>query len=139
LAYNGFPNKILTSTWLDELPAITKCEWSGGMTPMTTAVALKVSEAKNDKLLGRGPGIQTLGASAFDDLLTSIEVIVVSARQTAECIWLVGVTLEDITLDFPGDTNPSAGRDEQSAAAVFAAQESLRGDSLMNAAGSLRP
>jgi len=46
------------------------------MTPMTTAVASKVLEAEkdnlNDKLLGCGPGIQTLGATAFDDLRSSI-------------------------------------------------------------------
>ena len=56
------------------------------MTPMTTAVASKVSQADNDnhnvndQLLGHGPGIQTLGATAFDDLLSSIEVIVAFAR-----------------------------------------------------------
>jgi hypothetical protein len=100
---------------------------------MTTAVASKVSQADdnhnvNDQLLGRGPGIQTLGATAFDDLLTSIEVVVAFARQTGECIGLLGATLEDITLDSPGDTDPSAGRDEQRAAAVVAAEEPLRGD-----------
>jgi len=104
------------------------------MTPMTTAVASKVSQADNDnhnvndQLLGRGPGIQTLGATAFDDLLTSIEVVVAFARQTGECIGLLGATLEDITLDSPGNTDPSAGRDEQRAAAVVAAEELLRGD-----------
>jgi len=45
------------------------------MTPVTTAVASKVSQADNDynnvndQLLGRGPGIQTLGATGFDHLL----------------------------------------------------------------------
>jgi hypothetical protein len=43
----------------------------------------------NDRLLGRGPGIQTLGATAFDDLLSSIEVVVAFARQTGECIGLL--------------------------------------------------
>ena len=99
---------------------------------MTTAVASKVSEAENDnvndQLLGRGPGIQTLGATAFDELLGSIEVVVAFARQTGECIGLLGVTLEDITLDSPGDTDASTGRDEQRAAAVVAAEEPLRGD-----------
>jgi len=95
---------------------------------MTTAVASKVSEAENDKLLGRGPGIQTLGATAFDDLLCSIIVVVTFARQTGECIGLVGVTLEDITMGSPGDTDPSAGRDEQRAAAVVAAEDPLQGD-----------
>ena len=95
---------------------------------MTTAVASKVSEAEDDQLLGCGPGIQTLGATAFDNLLSSIEVVVAFARQTGECIGLLGVTLEDITLDSPGDTDPSAGRDEQRAAAVVAAEARLRGD-----------
>jgi len=101
---------------------------------MTTAVASKVSQADNDnhnvndQLLGRGPGIQTLGATAFDDLLSNIEVVVAFARQTGERIGLLGVTLEDITLDSPGDTDPSAGRDEQRAAAVVAAEEPLRGE-----------
>ena len=60
------------------------------MTPMTTAVASKVLEADNDdhnvndQLLGRGPGLQTLGATAFDDLVSIIEVVVASARQTGE-------------------------------------------------------
>jgi len=98
---------------------------------MTTAVASKVSQADNDnhnvndQLLGRGRGIQTLGTTAFDDLLTSNEVVVAFARQTAECIGLVGATLEDITLDSPGNTDPSAGCDEQRAAAVVAAEEPL--------------
>jgi hypothetical protein len=100
---------------------------------MTTAVASKVSQSDdnhnvNHQLLGRSPGIQTLGATAFDDLLSSIEVVVAFARQTGECIGLLGLTLEDITLDSPGDTDPSAGGDEQRAAAVVAADEPLRGD-----------
>jgi len=104
------------------------------MTPMTTAVASKVSQPDNDnhnvndKLLGRSLGIQTLGATAFNDLLTSIEVVVAFARQTGECIGLLGATVEDITLDSPGNTDPCAGRDEQRAAAVVAAEELLRGD-----------
>jgi len=55
------------------------------MTPMTTAVASKVSQAEddnhnvNDQLLGRGQGIQTLRATAFDDIRTSIEVVVTFA------------------------------------------------------------
>ena len=89
---------------------------------MTTAVASKVSEAENDQLLWRGPGIQTLGATTFDELLGSIEVVVAFARQTGECIGLLGVTFEDITLNSPGDTDPSAGRDVQGAAAVVAAE-----------------
>jgi len=95
---------------------------------MTTAVSSKVSEAENDMLLGRGPGIQTLGATVFDNLLSSIEVVVAFARQTGECIGLLGVTLEDITLDSPGDTDPSAGRNEQRAAAVVPSEEPLHWD-----------
>jgi len=41
---------------------------------------------------------------------------------------LLGATLKDITLDSPANTEPSAGRDEQRAAAVVAAEELLRGD-----------
>jgi len=99
------------------------------------AVALKVSQAENDnhnvndQLLWRGPGIQTLGATALDDLLTSNEVVVAFARQTGECIGLLGATLDDITPDSPGEnTDPSAGCDELGAAAVVAAEELLRGD-----------
>ena len=47
---------------------------------------------------------------------------------------LWGVTLEDITLDSPGDSDPKAGRDEQRAAAVVAAEEPLREDASMTAA-----
>jgi len=103
------------------------------------AVALKVSESENYQLLWRGPDIQTLVATAFNDLLTSLEVVVGFAPQTRECIGLLGVTLQDITLDSPGDTDPSAGRHEQRAAAVVAAEEPLQGDTRMTAAGSPKP
>jgi len=65
------------------------------MTPMTTAVASKFSQADNDnhnvndQVLGRVPGIQTLGATAFDDRLTTVQVIVAFARQTGECTGLL--------------------------------------------------
>jgi len=102
------------------------------MTPMTTAVASKVSEAENnnvnDQLLGRGPDIQTLGATAFDDLLACDEAVAAFALRIGECTGLLGATLEDISLHSPGNTDPSAGRDEQGAAAVVAAEELLRGD-----------
>jgi len=62
-------------------------------------VASKVSETENEKLLGRCLGIQPLGATSFDNLLTSIEVVVAFILQTGECIGLLGVALEDMTLD----------------------------------------
>jgi len=49
------------------------------------------------------------------------------------------VTLEDIILDSSGDTDQSAGRDKQRAAAVVAAEEPLQGDAWMTAAGTPRP
>ena len=110
---------------------------------MTMAVASKVLEAEknnlNDKLLGCSPGIQILGATSFDDLLSSIEVILAFAWQTGECIGLLGVTLEDITLDSPGDRDPSTGRDGQRAVAVVASEEPLQWDTGMSPAGSPRP
>jgi hypothetical protein len=109
------------------------------MTPITMTVASKVSEAENGKLLGCGPGIQTLGTTPFDDCLTTNELVEVFALQTGECIGLLGVTLEDITLDSPGDTEPSAGHNEQRAADIVTAEEPLRGDSWMTAAGTSRP
>jgi len=102
------------------------------MTPMTMAVASKVSDAENkngnDQLLGRGPDIQTLGSTAFDDLLASYEVVAAFALRIGECTGLLGATLADITLDSPGNPDPSAGCDEQGAAAVVAAAQLLRGD-----------
>jgi hypothetical protein len=99
------------------------------MSPITTAVASKVSDAENnnvnDQLVGRGPDIQTLGATAFDDLVASGEVVAAFALQIEECKGLLGVTMEDITLDSPGNTDPSAGCDQQGAAAVVAAEELL--------------
>ena len=103
------------------------------MTPMATAVASKVSEAEhnnvNDQLLGRGAGLQTLGATAFDELLASAVVIAAFPLQIWECTGLLGATLEDITLDSLGNTDPNAGHDERGAAAVVVAEELLRGDS----------
>jgi len=102
------------------------------MRPMTKAVALKVLDAKNknvnDQLLGCGPDIHTLRATAFDNLLANDEVVAAFAIQIGECTGLLGATLEDITLDSPGNTDPSAGCDEQGAAVVVAAEELLRGD-----------
>jgi len=101
---------------------------------MTSAVAAKVSEANNDnhnvsdQCLGRSPAIQTLGVTAFNDFQTSIEDIVAFTLQIGACIGLLGATLEDITLDSPGNTDPSAGRDEQGTVAVVAAEEPRRGE-----------
>jgi len=75
------------------------------MTPRTTAVASKVSEAENDKLLGRGQSIPTLGATVFDDLLASKEVVAAYALRIGECTGLLGAGLEDITFDSPGDNS----------------------------------
>jgi len=113
------------------------------MTPMTIEVASKLSEADNDNVttsVWSGPGIQTLGATALDDLLTSIDVVLAFTRQTGECIELLGTTLEDITLDSPGEsTDPSAGRNNQRAAAVVAAEEPIRGATWMTWIGSPWP
>jgi hypothetical protein len=102
---------------------------------MTAAVPSKVSQADNHKhndnvqLLGCGPGIQTLGATSFDDLLNTIEVIIAFARQTGVCIGLLGATLEGITVDSPGEIRfPRAGQEEQRAAAILAAEVPLRGE-----------
>jgi len=101
---------------------------------MIMAVASKVSQPNTDnhnvnyQLLGRGPGIQTLGATAFDNLLASDKVVVAFTLQIGECIGLLGATLEAIGLDSPGDTDPSAGHDEQGTAAGVAEEEPLRGD-----------
>jgi len=73
------------------------------MTPMTTAVASKVSEAENDMLLWRGPSIQTLGATSFDVLLASDEVVAAFALRIGECTGLLGAALADITFDSPGN------------------------------------
>ena len=99
------------------------------MTLITTAVASKVLEAENnnveDQLLRCSPDIRTLRATSFDDLLASEEVIAPLALLIGECKWLLGGTLEDITMDTPGTSDPSAGCDEQGAAAVVAAEELL--------------
>jgi len=103
------------------------------MTPMTTAVASNVSEGENtnvkDLLLMRSPDIQTLGATAFDDLPGSHDVVATFALRSGECTRLLGATLEDITLGSQGNTYSSAGHDEQGAAVVVVAEQLLRGDS----------
>jgi hypothetical protein len=52
------------------------------MTPMITAVELTVPEADNHLHLWRIPGIQTVGATAFDEDLAIIQVLVGFAQQT---------------------------------------------------------
>jgi hypothetical protein len=102
------------------------------MTPMTMALAWKVLEAENknvnDQLLEHGPDIQTLATTAFIDLLASHEVVAAFALWIGECTGLLGVTLEDITFDLPGNTDPSAVCNKQGAAAVVAGEELLRGE-----------
>jgi len=66
---------------------------------MTMAVASKVLEAENDKLLGCSTGIQSLGTTAFDELLPCLEVVIPFPAPTGECIGLLRVTVEDITVD----------------------------------------
>jgi hypothetical protein len=73
------------------------------MTHMTMGVALKISEAENDKLLVRSPDIETLWGTTFDNLLASDEVVTAFALQIGECTELLWVTLEDITLDSEGN------------------------------------
>jgi len=110
---------VRSSTWLTlvsqkksnidwahrQLPALRSLSASGvkGMIPMTMAVASNVSEAENDKLLGRCPDIHTLRATAFDNLLASDEVVSAFGLQIGECTGRLGAALEDITLDSPGN------------------------------------
>jgi len=69
---------------------------------MTMAVASMVSEADKHKLQGHGPDIQTLGATTFNDLVASNEVIPAFALQIGKFTGLLGAPLEDSTLDSPG-------------------------------------
>jgi len=112
------------------------------MIRMTTVVASKVSEPKNDnvhnQLLQHGQDTQTLGANVFNNLPASDEIIASFALQIGECAGLLGATLEGITLDSPDDTDRNAACDEQGAAAVVAADEPLHGDAWMTASGSPR-
>ena len=97
--------------------------------PLMTAVASKVSEAENTnvniQLLGHSTNIQRLGAAPLDDLLASDQVLGAFALWIGECTGLLGATLEVITLDSAGNTDPSAECDQQGAAAVVAAEEPL--------------
>jgi len=146
------------STWLTMVPQTKSRHWLGSidslqspsasgaeeMTPMTTAVASKVPEAENDiindQLLGRGPGKQTHGATAFDNLQTSNEVVIAFTQQIGECIGLLGETLEGSTLDSPVEnTDQSAGRYNHRAVVVVVAEAQLPGDAWMTATGLPRP
>jgi len=73
------------------------------MTPKTTLVVSKVSEAENNKLLGWASDIETLRSSVFDDLLASDVDVAASALRIGQCAGLLGVALENITLDSPGN------------------------------------
>jgi len=106
---------------------------------MTMAVASKVSEAKNENLLGPSPGMETLSTIAFNNHLTSINIVVAFALQPGVCIRLLGVTLKDITFDSPCDTDPTAGCNEDKAVAVVAAEEPHNWDAWLTAGGSPQP
>jgi len=70
--------------------------------------------------------MQILEATAFDDLLTSIDLIVAVVWHLGECIGLLCVTSEDITMDSPRENpNPNVGGDGPRAAAVVATAELL--------------
>jgi len=113
------------------------------MTLMATAVASEVSDAAthtvNNQLLGRGADIQTLGATICDDLLASDEVVAVCALWIGEYRGLPGATWEGITLDSPGNTDPSTGRDEEGAEVVVVAEQALHEDISMTTFTSRQP
>jgi len=70
--------------------------------------------------------MQTLGATTFHNPVGSNEVVIPFTLQIGECIRLLEVTFEGITLDPPGvNKEPSTGHDEQGAVALFAAEEPL--------------
>jgi len=74
---------------------------------MNTAVESKVSKAENDNLLGRGPDIQTLGATEFDDLLASGELVAAFTLRSRECTAQLGATSEDFSLNSTGNKTPA--------------------------------
>jgi len=99
---------------------------------MTTAVVSKVSEADNanvnDQLPGCQPDIPTFRETTFDDHLADDRVVTAFALRIGECTGLLGATLENITLDSPGNTDRSAGCDEQGGVAVVPGEELPLGD-----------
>jgi len=66
------------------------------------------------------PDIQLIGATAFDHLLASEEVVEASTIQLGECQGLLGASLEAIT---EGEGNPRMLNGRAGAAAVVAAEE----------------
>jgi hypothetical protein len=66
------------------------------------------------------PDIQLLGATAFDHLLASEEVVEAFAIRLGECQGLLGASLEGIT---EGEGNPSMLNARGGAAVVVAAEE----------------
>jgi hypothetical protein len=84
------------------------------LTMITFAVALKVSEVENynytvnNQHLGCGLGIQTLESTTLDIRLTDIEYVTPFTVLIGESIWLLGVTVTDITWVLPCNTDPGA-------------------------------
>lgn len=113
------------------------------MTARAKAVVLNISWAENGhlnhQLLGHGPEIQTLGATAIYDCLVHNELVTAFALWIGECIGLLVVTLDSNMLDWPGNTDTSARCDQQGGAAVVVAEETLLGDTWMTATSLLRP
>jgi len=123
----------MTSLWSLSVSGLEK------MTLMTMAVASKILEANNDivndHLLGDSMDIQMLGATTFNNHLVRVSVIPAFALRIEECPRLLGATLGSITLDSPGNTDPSAEHDKQGAGAVVRAGEPLQGHVWTTATG----
>jgi hypothetical protein len=99
---------------------------------MIMAVALNLSEAEkptvSNQLLGHGPYSHILGATKFEDRLASEDDVAAFALRIGESTGLLGATLEEITLNSPGNTDPSAGCDKWGAVVSVGTEEVLRGD-----------
>jgi len=89
-------------------------------------MASKVSDANyydgSESLLGHCSAIRIFVATIFDDLWARDKHIALSALLVRACTGLLGATLDDITLNWPGNTDSSMGSDEQGAAVVIAAE-----------------
>jgi len=73
----------------------------------------------------RTPDIETVRATAFDNLLASDAIIVSFALRIGECSGMLGATMEVTTLEDPGETEtiiPKRWTSEQAAAAVVPAE-----------------